>query len=111
MGKLGLQGVVRGKRAKTTTGRPDGVYPLDRVQRQFAAPRPNALWVADFTYVPTWQGFAYVAFVIDVFSRFIIGCKVSASARTDFVLDALGQALYARRPLGGLIHHSGKGVQ
>jgi transposase InsO family protein len=111
MSKLGLQGVVRGKRIKTTTSRPDDAYPLDRVRRQFSAPRPNALWVADFTYVSTWQGFVYVAFVIDVFSRFIVGWKVSASARTDFVLDALEQALYARKPVGGLIHHSDRGVQ
>lgn len=111
MHKLGLQGVVRGKRVKTTISRPDDGYPLDRVQRQFTAIRPNALWVADFTYVSTWQGFVYVAFVIDVFSRFIVGWKVSASARTDFVLDALEQALYARKPAGDLIHHSDRGVQ
>jgi transposase InsO family protein len=111
MHKLGLQGVVRGKRVKTTVSRPDDVYPLDRVNRQFTAVRPNALWVADFTYVSTWQGFVYVAFVIDVFSRFIVGWKVSASARTDFVLDALEQALYARRPVDDLIHHSDRGVQ
>ncbi len=108
---LGLQGVVRGKRIKTTIIRSDDVYPLDRVKRQFSAPRPNALWVADFTYVPTWQGFAYVAFVVDVISRFIVGWKVSASARTDFVLDALELALYARKPSGKLIHHSDRGVQ
>jgi transposase InsO family protein len=111
MSKLGLKGVVRGKRVKTTVSHPGDAYPLDRVKRQFTAVRPNALWVADFTYVPTWQGFAYVAFVIDVFSRFIVGWKVSASARTDFVLDALEQALYARRPTGGLIHHSDRSVQ
>ena len=108
---LGLQGVVRGKRVKTTISRAEDIYPLDRVNRQFTASRPNALWVADFTYVSTWQGFVYVAFVIDVFSRFIVGWKVSASARTDFVLDALEQALYARRPVEGLIHHSDRGVQ
>jgi transposase InsO family protein len=111
MRQLGLQGVVRGKKIKTTISRPDDAYPLDRVNRQFTAGRPNALWVADFTYVSTWQGFIYVAFVIDVFSRFIVGWKVSASARTDFVLDALEQALYARKPVGGLIHHSDRGVQ
>jgi transposase InsO family protein len=111
MRQLGLQGVVRGKTIKTTLSRPDDAYPLDHVNRQFAAVRPNALWVADFTYVSTWQGFVYVAFVIDVFSRFIVGWKVSASARTDFVLDALEQALYARKPVGGLIHHSDRGVQ
>ncbi|WP_442497352.1 IS3 family transposase [Methylobacter sp. sgz302048] len=111
MRQLGLQGVVRGKTVKTTISRPDEAYPLDRVNRQFKAERPDALWVADFTYVSTWQGFVYVAFVIDVFSRFIVGWKVSASARTDFVLDALEQAVYARRPAGGLIHHSDRGVQ
>jgi putative transposase len=111
MRQLGLQGVVRGKRVKTTISRPADVYPLDRVQRQFTALRPNALWVADFTYVSTWQGFVYVAFVVDVFSRFIVGWKVSASARTNFVLDALEQALYARKPVGELIHHSDRGVQ
>jgi transposase InsO family protein len=111
MGKLGLKGVKRGKRVKTTVSHPGDSYPLDRVNRQFTAVRPNALWVADFTYVSTWQGFVYVAFVIDVFSRFIVGWKVSASARTDFVLDALEQALYARRPVGSLIHHSDRGVQ
>jgi transposase InsO family protein len=111
MGKLGLKGVVRGKRVKTTISRVDDDYPLDRVKRQFTAARPNALWVADFTYVSTWQGFVYVAFVIDVFSRYIVGWKVSASARTDFVLDALEQALYAREPVGELIHHSDRGVQ
>ena len=111
MHKLGLQGVVRGKRVKTTVSRSGDVYPLDRVKRQFSALRPNALWVADFTYVSTWQGFIYVAFVVDVFSRFIVGWKVSASARTEFVLDALEQALYARKPVGDLIHHSDRGVQ
>ena len=87
--------------------------PLDKVNRQFRAARPNALWVSDFTYVSTWQGFVYVAFVIDVFARRIVGWKVSSSARTDFVLDALEQALHARRPAGdeGLIHHSDRGVQ
>jgi len=86
--------------------------PLDRVNRQFRAERPNALWVSDFTYVSTWQGFVYVAFVIDVFARRIVGWKVSSSARTDFVLDALEQALHTRRPTeGGLIHHSDRGVQ
>jgi putative transposase len=112
MRKLGIKGVVRGKTIKTTISRPDDdAYPLDRVKRQFTAARPNALWVADFTYVSTWQGFVYVAFVIDVFSRFIVGWKVSASARTEFILDALEQALYARRPTGSLIHHSDRGVQ
>jgi putative transposase len=109
----GLRGVVRGKTDKTTVSNPAAPCPLDRVNRQFTADRPNALWVADFTYVSTWQGFVYVAFVIDVFSRYIVGWKVSSSARTEFVLDALEQALYARRPFfqSGLIHHSDRGVQ
>lgn len=111
MRDLGLQGVVRGKSVKTTLSNPATLCPQDRVNRQFTATRPNALWVADFTYVSTWQGFVYVAFVIDVFSRYIVGWKVSATARTDFVLDALEQALYARQPKGNLIHHSDRGVQ
>lgn len=86
--------------------------PRDQVNRQFRAERPNALWVSDFTYGSTWSGFAYVAFAVDVYARRIVGWKVSASARTDFVLDALEQALYERRPTqGGLIHHSDRGVQ
>ncbi len=113
MRQLGLQGVMRGKPIKTTISDKAMPCPLDRVNRQFRAERPNALWVSDFTYVATWQGFAYVAFVIDVFSRRMVGWKVSSSARTDFVLDALEQALYARRPVGdgALIHHSDRGVQ
>jgi putative transposase len=108
-----LKGIVRGKTVKTTISDADAACPLDRVNRQFSAERPNALWVADFTYVRTWQGFVYVAFVIDVFSRYIVGWKVSASAQTDFVLDALEQALYARQSArgGNLIHHSDRGVQ
>jgi len=111
MKRLGLQGVTRGKIIKTTI--PDHKRcPMDKVHRQFQASRPNVLWVADFTYVSTWQGFVYVAFIIDVFARMIVGWKVSRSARTDFVLDALEQALYARRPFNrGLIHHSDRGVQ
>jgi putative transposase len=104
--KLGLQGVVRGKRVKTTIRRPDDAYPLDRVNRRFTVVRPNALWMADFTYVSTWQGFVYAAFVIDVFFRFIVGWQISSSARTDFVLGALGQALYIRKPDGGLIRYT-----
>ena len=109
----GLQGVVRGKPVKTTVSDQATPCPLDRVHRQFRADRPNALWVSDFTYVSTWQGFVYVAFVIDVFARRIVGWKVSSSARTDFVLDALEQALYARQPVGhdSLIHQSDRGVQ
>ena len=112
MRRLGLAGVVRGKVVKTTHSDKATPCPRDQVNRQFRAERPNALWVSDFTYVSTWAGFVYVAFVIDVFARRIVGWKVSASARTDFVLDALEQALHARRPTqGGLIHHSDRGVQ
>lgn len=110
MKRRGLRGVVRGKGTKTTiSGK--GPCPLDRVNRQFHAPRPNALWVSDFTYVSTWAGFVYVAFVIDVYARRIIGWKVSSTAHTDFLLDALEQALHARRPKESLIHHSDRGVQ
>ncbi|MGV8594063.1 IS3 family transposase [Pseudomonas aeruginosa] len=113
MRRLGLRGVIRGRTIKTTFSDKAAPCPLDKVNRQFRAERPNALWVSDFTYVSTWQGFVYVAFVIDVFARRIVGWKVSGSARTDFVLDALEQALHARRPAGdkGLIHHSDRGVQ
>jgi transposase InsO family protein len=113
MKRLGLRGVIRGKGVRTTVSDPKAACPLDHVKRQFHADRPNALWVSDFTYVSTWQGFVYVAFVIDVFARMIVGWKVSSSARTDFVLDALEQALYARRPVGPdrLVHHSDRGVQ
>ncbi|MFY4696866.1 IS3 family transposase [Burkholderia glumae] len=113
MKQQGLRGVRRGKRIRTTI--PDGSAPrpLDRVNRQFKADRPNQLWVSDFTYVSTWQGWLYVAFVIDVFARRIVGWRVSSSMTTDFVLDALEQALYARRPEndGTLIHHSDRGSQ
>ncbi len=113
MRKMGLKGVVRGKTVKTTISSADTTCPLDRVNRQFNAERPNALWVADFTYVKTWQGFVYTAFVIDVFARYIVGWKVSSSAHAGFVLDALEQAIHERRPArdGGLIHHSDRGVQ
>lgn len=111
MRRLGLQGVIRGKPIKTTVSNKALPCPLDRVNRQFHAGRPNVLWVSDFTYVHTWQGFAYVAFVIDVFARRIVGWKVSGSAKTDFVLDALEQALHVRRPGKSLIHHSDRGVQ
>jgi len=108
---MGLEGVRRGRRIKTTQ-RDDAVpCPLDRVKRQFRAERPNALWVADFTYCWTWSGFVYVAFVTDVFARRIVGWRVSASMRTDFVLDALNQALHDRQPPPGLIHHSDHGSQ
>jgi putative transposase len=113
MRRMGLQGVVRGQTVKTTVSDPATPCPADKVNRQFQADRPNRLWVSDFTYVWTWSGFVYVAFVIDVFARRIVGWRVSRSMRTDFVLDALEQALCARRPVsqGGLIHHSDRGVQ
>ena len=112
MRRLGLRGVMRGKAVRTTVSDPKAPCPLDRVNRQFKAERPNQLWVSDFTYVSTWQGFVYVAFVIDVYARFIVGWRVSGSMRTDFVLDALEQALYARKPeRDALIHHSDRGSQ
>lgn len=113
MRRMGLAGAVRGRRAKTTLSDRSAPCPLDRVNRQFRAPAPNVLWVSDFTYVATWQGFVYVAFVIDVFARRIVGWRVSRSARAEFVLDALEQALCDRRPArqGGLVHHSDRGVQ
>ena len=112
MRRLGLRGVVRGKVVRTTHSDKAVPCPRDQVNRQFHADRPNALWVSDFTYVSTWAGFVYVAFVIDVYARRIVGWKASGSSRTDFVLDALEQALHERRPTqGGLIHHSDRGVQ
>jgi transposase InsO family protein len=113
MRQMGLKGVVRGKPVKTTIGDRATPCPADRVNRQFQAPRPNALWVSDFTYVATWQGFVYVAFVIDAFARRIVGWRVSRTANAGFVLDALEQALHDRRPVrgGGLVHHSDRGVQ
>ena len=113
MRRMGLRGMVRGKPVRTTISDPARPCPLDRVNRQFRADRPDALWVSDFTYVSTWQGFAYVAFVIDVFARRIVGWKVAATAHTDFVLDALEQALHARRGPASrsLIHHSDRGSQ
>lgn len=113
MRQAGLRGVRRGKSVRTTVPDAKAACPLDRVNRQFQAQRPNELWVADFTYVSTWQGFVYVAFVIDVFARYIVGWRVSTSMQTDFVLDALEQALYARRPGGEgvLVHHSDRGSQ
>ena len=113
MRAMGLKGVVRGKTVRTTIPDPAAVCPLDRVNRQFKAPRPNALWVSDFTYVATWSGFVYVAFVIDVFARRIVGWRVSRTAHAAFVLDALEQALHERRPVqgGGLVHHSDRGSQ
>ena len=113
MRRLGLRGARRGKVVRTTFGDTAAPCPLDRVNRQFKADRPNQLWVSDFTYVSTWAGFVYVAFVIDVFARRIVGWRVSRSMRTDFVLDALEQALYARQPERdtSLIHHSDRGSQ
>ncbi len=113
MRRLGLRGVVRGKAVRTTVSSPGAPYPLDRVRRQFRAERPNELWVSDFTYVSTWQGMVYVAFVVDVFARHIVGWRVSRTMTTDFVLDALEQALYARQPTReqALIHHSDRGSQ
>ena len=113
MKRMGLAGTVRAKTVKTTQSDKSTPSPLDRVNRQFRAPAPNALWLSDFTYVATWQGFVYVAFVIDAFARRIVGWRVSRSARADFVLDALEQALCDRRPVrqGGLVHHSDRGVQ
>jgi putative transposase len=110
---MGLQGAIRGKRVKTTVSDASAPCPLDKVKRQFRAPRPNALWVSDFTYVATWAGFVYVAFVIDTFARRIVGWRVSRTAHAGFVLDALEQALHDRRPVhgGGLVHHSDRGVQ
>ena len=113
MKRLGLQGVRRGKVVRTTISDMKAPCPLDRVNRVFKAERPNQLWVSDFTYVSTWQGWLYVAFVIDVYARRIVGWRVSTSMHTEFVLDALEQALYARRPErdGALIHHSDRGSQ
>ncbi|WKB51641.1 IS3 family transposase [Eleftheria terrae] len=113
MRRLGLRGVIRGKRVRTTAADAKAPCPFDKVNRVFRADRPNQLWVSDFTYVSTWQGFAYVAFVVDVFARRIVGWRVSHSMRTDFVLDALEQALYARQPEAedGLICHSDRGSQ
>ena len=110
---MGLQGVIRGKPIRTTISDKAAPCPLDHVNRQFIAPRPNVLWVSDFTYVSTWQGFVYVAFVIDTFARRIVGWRASRTAHAGFVLDALEQALHDRRPIhrGGLVHHSDRGSQ
>jgi putative transposase len=108
---LGLRGIVRGRRVKTTIPEPLAERPLDLVQRNFTATRPNQLWVSDFTYVATWRGFVYVAFVTDAFSRRIVGWRAAKSMRSDLALDALEQALYDRETEGGLIHHSDRGSQ
>lgn len=113
MREMGLRGVVRGRRAKTTLGAGKMAWPIDRVKRLFKASRPNALWVSDLTYVAAGYGFSYVAFVIDAYARRIVGWRVSPSLNTDLALEALEQAVYAR--LRGraqdLIHHSDRGVQ
>lgn len=113
MRAMGLQGAVRGKRVRTTV--PDGALPcpLDKVNREFSAPAPNRLWVSDFTYVATWQGFVHVAFVIDAYARRIVGWRVSRAATAGFVLDALEQAIHQRQPEkgAGLVAHSDRGSQ
>jgi len=113
MTDMGLAGAVRGKSVKTTVSDPAAPCPEDRVNREFHAPRPNALWLSDFTYVATWAGFVYVALVIDAFARRVVGWRVSRSMQAQFVLDALEQALHKRRPVQdtGLIHHSDRGSQ
>jgi putative transposase len=113
MHELELSGVVRGKKKRTTVPAEVGARPADLVERQFTAAAPNQVWVADLTYVSTWSGFVYVAFVIDVFSRFIVGWRVSNSLHTELALDALEMAIWRRQrqELTGLIHHSDRGVQ
>jgi len=113
MRQMGLQGVVRGRTFKTTIPELKAVRPPDLVSRNFTVDRPNRLWVADLTYVATWRGFVYVAFVIDAYSRRIVGWRVSSSLRTDLALDALEQAIYDRshEEIEGLVHHSDRGVQ
>lgn len=111
MGKLGLAGVRRGRRCVTTIPSDLADKPLDLVNRAFTAAHPNQLWVADITYVATWSGFVYVAFVVDVFSRYIVGWRVLKSLQTDLVLDALEQALWLRGKPKGVIHHSDRGSQ
>jgi putative transposase len=112
MREMGLRGAARGRAfTRTTVADDSAARPADLVQREFRASRPNQLWVADLTYVATWAGFVYVAFVIDAFSRMIVGWRVSSSLRTDLALDALEQALHARPHGDGLVHHSDRGVQ
>jgi len=113
MKDMQLQGVRRGKKQKTTVADKALACPLDKVSRHFNAGAPNQLWVSDFTYVSTWQGFVYVAFIVDVFARRIVGWRASRTANASFVLDALEQAIHARRPEagGGLVHHSDRGSQ
>jgi transposase InsO family protein len=111
MRRIGLQGAVRGKKIRTTVPNSNESRPLDLVKRDFHADRPNRLWVADFTYVATWKGFVYVAFVIDVFARMIVGWRVLTTMCAELTLDALDQALWARKIADGLIHHSDRGSQ
>ena len=111
MRSLGLEGVVRGRKCRTTIAEEGAERPLDRVNRQFEASRPNQLWVADFTYVASWTGFVYVAFVIDVFARRIIGWRAARSMHAELVLDALEQAVWSRSGIKGVIHHSDHGSQ
>ncbi len=113
MKAMGLQGAIRGRQVRTTVPDRSAPCPLDHVNRHFKAPRPNVLWVSDFTYVSTWAGFVYVAFIIDAYARRIVGWRVSRTAHAGFVLDALEQALHDRKPVvgGGLVHHSDRGVQ
>ena len=111
MGVLGLEGAVRGRRCRTTVADDSASRPADLVQREFKAQRPNQLWVADITFVATWSGFVYVAFVIDVYARCIVGWRVSTNMKTDLVLGALEQALHARTDTKGVIHHSDRGSQ
>ena len=113
MREMGLAGAIRGKPVRTTRSDKTAPCPLDRVNRRFQPPAPNRLWVSDFTYVATWSGFVYVAFVIDAYARRIVGWRVSRSAHASFVLDALEQALHQRRPVcgDGLVHHSDRGSQ
>jgi len=111
MREMGLRGARRGKTTFTTFPDHSGARPADLVERNFTATRPNQLWVADLTYVSTWSGFVYVAFITDVYSRFIVGWQVSKSLRADLALDALEMAMFSRRDLDGLVHHSDRGVQ
>lgn len=113
MKSMGIQGIIRGKPQKTTVPDKKLPCPMDKVNRQFRVPAPNMLWVSDFTYVATWKGFAYVAFVIDAYARRIVGWRVSTSPHAGFVLDALAQAVHERRPVKGmgLVHHSDRGSQ
>jgi len=111
MKEMGLEGAIRGKKVRTTVPDTAQPCPLDKVNRQFRVPAPDMLWVSDFTYVATWQGFVYVAFVIDAFARRIVGWRVCRTAHAGFVLDALEQAVHQRRPGMGLVHHSDRGSQ